>query len=371
MKQLKVSLARRIDDSYQINIGEGILDRMGISLGKSGTAGHCVVITDSVIDALHGERVQKALEKAGLRIERIVLSPGEETKTLASVLAIAERLISLGADRQTTLIALGGGVVGDLTGFAASIYMRGIPFVQVPTTLLAQVDSSIGGKTGVDALSGKNILGTFQQPRGVFIDTEFLKTLPDTTFRSGFSEIIKYGAIENPLLLDYIEKAAGENGLRNPSFLTKIVLESCRIKKNIVELDEREKGLRRILNFGHTIGHAVEATSGYKLSHGEAVAIGMTAAVRLSEKLHGLTVNDGKRICAAIRAVGLPCMIPREMELSEIISRLSLDKKAQLNFPKKADKTINFVMIRALSKPFIQGGIPEEVLRETLEELSA
>jgi len=376
MKQLKVTLKRSCDDSYQIHVGAGILDRTGLILGKSGTARRCVVVTDSNIDALHGERVQRALEKSGLQIERIVLPPGEETKTIASVLAVAERLLALGADRQCLLVALGGGVIGDLTGFVASIYMRGIPFVQMPTTLLAQVDSSVGGKTGIDAASGKNILGTFHQPQGVFIDTEFLKTLPDAVFRSGFAEVIKYGAIENPTLLDDIEKAAGENGLRDPSFLARIVVESCRIKKSIVELDERERGLRRILNFGHTIGHAVEATSGYKLSHGEAVAIGMAAAVRLSEKLHGLPADDGKRITAALHSVELPCRIMDSklrfsagMDIDAILTRLSMDKKAQLNVHKKEGKIINFVMLRGLGKPFIKGGIPEEILRETLEEL--
>ncbi|MCK9364668.1 MAG: 3-dehydroquinate synthase [Syntrophales bacterium] len=370
MRKLELTLKKSRDDSYQINIGEGILDWAGMTLGKSGTASHCVVVTDSTIDALHGERVQKALEKAGLRIERIVLPPGEETKTMASVLEVAERLISLGADRQTLLVALGGGVIGDLTGFVASLYMRGIPFVQMPTTLLAQVDSSIGGKTGVDAVSGKNILGTFYQPQGVFIDTEFLKTLPDAIFRSGFAEVIKYGAIENPSLLKDIEKAAGKNGLRDSSFLTSIVIEACRIKKSIVELDEREGGLRRILNFGHTIGHAVEATSGYKLSHGEAVAIGMAAAARLSEKLHGLPAGDGERIKSVLRAVGFQYMIPAGIDIDAILARLSMDKKAELNVHEGGGKIINFVMIRRLGKPFIQGGIREEILRETLEELS-
>ena len=398
MKKLELTLKKSRDDSYQIHIGEGILDWTGMALGKSGTVRRCVVVTDSAIDALHGERVQKALEKAGLQIERIVLPPGEETKTIASVVAVSERLISLGADRQTLLVALGGGVIGDLTGFVASLYMRGIPFVQMPTTLLAQVDSSIGGKTGVDAASGKNILGSFYQPRGVFIDIEFLQTLPDAIFRSGFAEVIKYGAIENPTLLKEIEKTAVKNGLRDSAFLTRIVAESCRIKKSVVELDEREGGLRRILNFGHTIGHAVEATSGYKLSHGEAVAIGMAAAARLSVKLHGLPAGDGEKIEAAIRAVGLPSMIPAGMDSDAILAKLSMDKKAELNVRKAelnvhkaelnvrkaelnvhkaelhvhkgGEKIINFVMIRRLGEPFVQGGIREEILRETLEELS-
>ncbi len=369
MKKLDVTLDRRRNDSYQIHIGEAILDWTATVLGRSGIARRCVVITDSAIDALHGERVHKALEKSGLRIDRIVLPPGEEAKTIDSVLIVAEKLIALGADRQSLLIALGGGVIGDLTGFTASLYMRGIPFVQMPTTLLAQVDSSIGGKTGVDAAGGKNMLGTFHQPWGVFIDTGFLKTLPDAIFRSGFAEAIKYGAIENPALLDDIAKAAAENSLRDSSFLERIIVESCRIKKTIVELDEREGGLRRILNFGHTVGHAIEAASGYKLSHGESVALGMNAATRISQKLYGLPAQDAEKITTAIRAVGLPGTIPVSLATDDILARLSMDKKAQHNVHKKEGKTVHFVMIRGLGKPFIQGGLPEKVIAETLEEL--
>lgn len=367
MKELTVKLQGYRDDSYPIHIGEGILERVGISLAKSGMGRRCVVVTDSIVDSLHGDRVQSALEMAGLDIDRIVLPPGENAKTIDSVVAAAERLTLYGADRRTLLIALGGGVIGDMTGFAASIYMRGIPFIQMPTTLLAQVDSSIGGKTGVDAASGKNMLGTFYQPKGVYIDVAFLNTLPEDVFRSGFAEVIKYGAIENPALLDDLEKAAARNRLRDSLFLSHVVYESCQIKKGIVELDEREGGLRRILNFGHTVGHAVEAASGYRLSHGEAVAIGMTAAVRLSGKLHGLPAAEGQRIAAAINAVGLPVKIPADLAINDIIARMALDKKAQRDPDKKGRNTIQFVMISALGKPFMHSAIPEEMLRETLE----
>jgi 3-dehydroquinate synthase len=366
MNELKVTLKGRRDDSYRIHVGEGILEKAAMEIARSGIARRCVVVTDNTVDALHGQRVQAALEKAGLRIDRFILPPGEENKTIESVVAIAACLTSLGADRQTLLVALGGGVIGDMTGFAASIYMRGIPFVQMPTTLLAQVDSSIGGKTGVDAVSGKNMLGTFHQPRAVFIDIDFLKTLPEEIFRSGLAEAIKYGAIENPALLYDIEKAASENALRNVSFLLRIVHESCRIKKGIVELDEREGGLRRILNFGHTIGHAVEAASGFVLSHGEAVAIGMTAATRLSEKLHGLPFEEGERIISAIRAVGLPCMIPADIGIDAVIAKLSLDKKSRDDVHKKDRKVINYIMISRLGKPFAHAAIDDDILRETL-----
>jgi len=364
MNKIKVNLDRRICNSYEIHIGERILDRLGLILVKNNWADRYVIVTDTQIDALHGERVEAALKKAELRIDRITVPPGEEAKEMRSVLSVVEKLIALGADRSTALIALGGGVIGDLTGFTASLFMRGIPVVQIPTTLLAQVDSSIGGKTGVDTDAGKNLLGAFHQPKGVFIDLDFLKTLPDEQFRSGLSEVIKYGAIEAPDLLNTIEAAAAAGGLREPSFLEKIVTTACRIKKGLVELDEQDRGIRRILNFGHTVGHAVEAASAYFLSHGEAVAIGMVAAASFSEQLHRLPADDRRRIVSAIRAAGLPDRIPGNLDLDQIGSRITKDKK------KKGD-TVHFVLLKKLGIPIVNGGIPEEMLKKTLEGLHA
>lgn len=362
MNHFNVNISGKSDHSYEIYIGEEILDRIGMLLPTDRRTERYVIVTDTRIDALHGERVQAALEKMDLRVDRITVPPGEEAKGIGTVLAVTDRLTALGADRQTVLIALGGGVIGDLTGFAASIYLRGIPVIQIPTTLLAQVDSSIGGKTGVDTTAGKNLLGTFNQPRGVFIDIAFLKTLPDEMFKSGLAEVIKYGIIESPGLLDDLERAAANGGLRESAFLERIITTACRIKKSIVELDERDRGLRRILNFGHTVGHAVEAASGYTLSHGESVAIGMIAAARLSGRLHGLPAEEVARIEAVVRSVGLPAQIPAEMDLEEILSRLSHDKKRE-------GGTIHFVMIRKLGTPFVNGGIPEEILWDALKGL--
>jgi 3-dehydroquinate synthase len=361
MKRIEVGLRRNIDDSYQVYIGEGILERVGMVLGADGSADRHVIITDSNVEELHKKRVQEAFEKTGLRTDCITIAPGENAKEISTVVDLAEKLLSLGADRKTMVIALGGGVVGDLTGFTASIYMRGIPFVIMPTTLLAAVDSSIGGKTGVDAASGKNMLGTFYQPKKVFIDLDFLETLPDAVFRSGLAEAIKYGAIESPEMLDRIKKAAEKGALRKIGFLKRLVAESCMIKKRIVELDEHDYGLRRILNFGHTTGHAIEAASGYLLSHGESIAIGMAIAARLSEKLHGLPATSRKMITETINAVGLSDVIPPTVGAEDIIARLSMDKK------KEGGKT-NFVMLRRLGEAFVNGGIQEEILRETLEE---
>ena len=361
MKRMEVGLRRNIDDSYEVYIGEGILERIGMILGTDGGADRHVIVTDSHIEELHKKRVQDAFEKTGLRTDCITVPPGEGAKDISTVVDLAEKLVALGADRKTRLIALGGGVVGDLTGFTASIYMRGIDFVMMPTTLLAAVDSSIGGKTGVDAAAGKNMLGTFYQPKKVFIDLDFLETLPDAVFRSGLAEAVKYGAIESPKMLDDIKKAANKGNLRDIAFLKRLVTESCMIKKRIVELDEHDRGLRRILNFGHTTGHAIEAASGYLLSHGESVAIGMAVAARLSEKLHGLPAASRKMIAETIRAAGLSDVIPPNISADDIVARLSADKK-------KEGEKIHFVMLRRLGEAFVNGGIPEDILRETLEE---
>jgi 3-dehydroquinate synthase len=362
MNKIKVTLDRKTVNSYDIHIGEGILDRMAMILAKSNWAQHYVIVTDDQVGAMHGHRVQAALEKTNCRTERITVTAGEAAKEIGTVLAVTEKLTLLGADRSTALIALGGGVIGDLTGFVASIYMRGIPVIQIPTTLLAQVDSSIGGKTGVDTAAGKNLLGAFHQPKGVFIDSAFLQTLPDAQLRSGLAEVIKYGAIEAPEILDDIEAASASGGLREVAFLERIIVTACRIKKDIVELDERDQGLRRILNFGHTVGHAVEAASGYTLSHGESVAIGMVAAAILSERLRYLSAKDRQRIESAIRAVGLPDRIPGGLNLEEIRSRIARDKK-------KEGEVVHFVLLKELGIPFVNGGIPEEILKETLEGL--
>jgi 3-dehydroquinate synthase len=364
MNKVKVNLDRKMGNSYEIHIGEKILDRMGMILARNNWAGRYIIVTDSRVDALHGERVQAALGKTDIRVERITVPPGESAKEMRTVLAVTEKLIALGADRSTGLIALGGGVIVDLTGFVASIYMRGIPVIQIPTTLLAQVDSSIGGKTGVDTDAGKNLLGTFYQPKGVFIDLSFLETLPDDQFRSGLAEVIKYGVIDSPSLLDDIESAVESGGLQETPFLEKIITAACRIKKEFVELDERDRGLRRMLNFGHTVGHAVEAASGYSLSHGQSVAIGMIAAADLSERLHHLPADEGRRIAAVIRAVGLPDRIPGGMDLEEVRSRMTKDKK-------KSGGTIHFVLLRKLGVPVVDGAVPEKILKKTLEGMQS
>jgi 3-dehydroquinate synthase len=362
MKKIRVALDKCTASSYDIYMGRDIIDRIGVVLNKGNWAKRYVLITDSQVGALHGKRVGDTLQKLDLKVDFIEFPFGESSKNIETCLQVVDRLIALGVDRHSALIALGGGVVGDMTGFLASIYMRGIPFFQIPTTLMAQVDSSIGGKTGIDLPAGKNLLGTFYQPKAVFIDLNFLQTLSDREFNNGLSEILKYGIIEDQELLESLNQ--GIPALRDPdsSLLEGIIAKSCRIKKRIVELDEKEGGLRRLLNFGHTMGHAVEAESGYRLSHGEAVAIGMVCVVVLSEKLGYCPSSDRERIESLVRSLGLPCRIPKDLETEDILSRMGKDKK-------KEGDVLPFVLLKKIGMPFINGGVPEKVIRETIEAL--
>jgi 3-dehydroquinate synthase len=295
-------------------------------------------------------------------IGMITFPAGEGSKNIRTILGIMDELLASGADRSSGLIGLGGGVTGDITGFAASIFMRGLPYVHIPTSLLAQVDSSIGGKTAVDLPAGKNLMGTFYQPKMVLTDLLLLETLPEKEFANGVAELLKYGFIDDLELLDLLETGKEKLMGKDPEFLEKIVTRSCRIKKGIVEIDETEKGIRRFLNFGHTVGHAVEAESGFSLAHGEAVAIGMIAAARISERMNYLTAGEARRIESMVKALGLPHRIPREFSTDSILSRLKVDKK-------KSGNKVHFVLLKSLGVPFVNGGVAQELVREVTEEL--
>ena len=312
--------------------------------------------------ALHGQAVHDALAVMGLDPELIEIPSGEAAKSIHTCLEVVEKLIQAGADRTSALIALGGGVVGDITGFIASTYMRGIPYVQVPTTLLSQVDSSIGGKTAIDLPTGKNLMGSFHQPKAVFIDLSFLQTLPEREFKSGLAEIVKCGIIDDPALFATLESAADEIARRDVDFLEKIIARTCQIKKGMVELDETDKGMRRYLNFGHTIGHALEAESDYRLSHGESVSVGMIAAALLSERLNYLPSSERVRIAAMVADLGLPHRVPGNSSAEGILSRLKVDKK-------KSGEKVNFVLLKRLGMPFINGGVPRDLIRDVIEEM--
>lgn len=364
MKKIKVNLDRRQSQSYVISIGYDIFDRIALMIAGSRIASRYVVVTDDGIAALYGESLVAYLQKMGVRSDMIVFPAGEKSKNIQSVLEIAGRLIDLGVDRGSALISLGGGVTGDLTGFVSSVYMRGVPCIQVPTTLLAQVDSGIGGKTGIDLPQGKNLIGTFSQPAGVFIDIKCLETLPEAEYRSGLAEVVKYGVIDGKAFFEQLETGVDAVLSRDRSSLEEIVRRACTIKKGIVEMDEREQGLRRILNFGHTVGHALEAASGYTLSHGSAVAVGMIAEARISQRLHGLPLQEGERIEQLIASLGLPCRVPEGLAMPDILAALKRDKKKEGNI-------VNFVMLKKIGLPFVNGGVPDEIVQETIEGLQS
>jgi 3-dehydroquinate synthase len=359
MNRIKVHLDKKTSSSYEIYIGKAIMDRVGLICNKQKWASRYICITDAHVLSLHGEQVQQTLREKGLKIDMIDFPPGEASKDIKTCLSICDQLMAMGADRQSALIALGGGVVGDITGFVASIYMRGIPYIQVPTTLLAQVDSSIGGKTGIDLPFGKNLLGTFYQPKAVFIDLAFLQTLEPQEMKNGLAEVVKYGIIDDPGLFSILETRAQTITNRDMELLQEIVARSCRIKKGVVEIDEQEKGMRRILNFGHTIGHAIETESGYSIPHGDAVSMGMVAASILSERMHYLAAGECEKIIALIKAIKLPHRIPANLSPEGIFAHMKGDKK-------KAGDTLNFVLLKKIGIPFVTDGVPEQLIRETI-----
>jgi len=364
MRSLKVNLDKKSLSSYEIRIGKGIIDRMLLLIAKNHKAARYVMVTDSNVGRLYGQAMLDAMTQAGMKASLVEIPAGESSKNMATVMDIAARLLALGADRGTLLIALGGGVVGDLTGFIASVYMRSVPYIQIPTTLIGQVDSSIGGKTAVDLPQGKNLLGTFYQPRAVFADVKFLETLPEKEFQNGLAEIIKYGIIEDEKLFKLLEEDMEAVKGRDPERLLKMIETCCRIKKSIVEIDEREQGLRRILNFGHTLGHALEASSKYELSHGEGVALGMIAAAKLSVKMQYLPEGESIRVERVIERAGLPTRMDAALATDAIISRLKSDKK-------KKDDVVHFILIKKIGMPFVSGSVSDRMIGDVLEEMKA
>lgn len=329
--KVQVGLGKR---SYDIRIGAGLLAQIGFFLREAGLDGHpWAIISDDQVGGLYANQVRQSLTEYGIHSELLIFPHGEASKRLQTVEMLAKQLLDLGFDRNSGLLALGGGVTGDLTGFLASIYMRGIPFVQVPTTLLAQVDSSVGGKTGVDMEQGKNLLGTFYQPLAVFIDTNTLSSLPKEEFAGGMAEVIKYGVILDTDFFAWLDQHAEGILALEPAFLMEMISRCCAFKAQVVEQDEREDGFRRVLNFGHTIGHALELVSGYRLSHGHAVAIGMCAAASLSVRTAYASATLVADISALVRRFGLPTTIPAEYGKAtlrtELWAALKADKKKQ------------------------------------------
>ncbi len=315
------------DRSYPIILERGLLGRIGSDLRERNSAKRYGVISDDHVAGLYGRQLMDSLAGAGISAEIITLPRGEASKNLQTTGMLASRLADLGFDRKDGLIALGGGVTGDITGFLASIYMRSIPFIQVPTTLLAQVDSSVGGKTGVDIPEGKNLLGTFYQPGAVYIDTGVLQTLSEDELLGGLAEVIKYGVIADADFFRFLQDNRHKILNLDEKTITDTITRCCEIKAWVVEQDEREGGLRRILNYGHTIGHAIEAASDFKLIHGLAIAVGMCIAAKLAVRTGHLAPDEAEKIIRLIHDFSMPTTIPDNLDRKKIKGYLQTDKK--------------------------------------------
>ncbi len=352
---------------YNVTIQPRGLQQLGqhcqqLKLGKK-----IVVVSNPVIFKHYGQIVVDSLATAGFAVTTCILPAGERYKTLASIRKIYDVAIDQRLERSSTILALGGGVIGDMTGFAASSWLRGINFIQVPTTLLAMVDASIGGKTGVNHPQGKNLIGAFYQPRLVMIDPEVLKTLPNREWRAGMAEVIKYGIIWDAELFQMLEQAGKLDRLSqvSPELLADILRRSAQSKVDVVSQDEKESGIRAILNYGHTIGHAIESLTGYKVvNHGEAVAIGMVVAGQLAVKAQLWTNADAVRQDTVIRNTGLPILLPSGINIDEIVAALSLDKKVQAG-------QVRFIMPTKIGAAIVTDQITNQDVRDVLQPMNS
>jgi 3-dehydroquinate synthase len=329
MEKVRVSLKKTEDRSYEIVIGEDILKRIPPDLGKEKSFYSCVIITDSVVSSLYGQELLTILKNSGLNSHLISFPAGETHKNRDTKAWIEDEMSKLKIGRDSCIIALGGGVVGDVAGFVAATYNRGLPYIQAPTTLVASVDSSIGGKTGVDTPYGKNLIGAFYQPWRVYIDVNTLRTLHEKEIREGLAEVIKYSAIKDEKLFEYLEKNIERVFSFTPTVLVHIIKRCCEIKGEVVELDEKESNLRKILNFGHTIGHAIENTSNYEISHGEAISIGMVMEGEIGVELGFWNKSELMRLLALLTRAGLPIKLHKSLDLTRTLDTMKLDKKAR------------------------------------------
>ena len=349
--------------SYQIYIGAGILDTLGTRCAEVGLRGKVLIITDENVGKLYADAAGQSLESAGFGVETVTLPAGEQTKCGEQVARLYSRCIEAGLDRKSFIVALGGGVIGDLAGYVAATYLRGIPFVQVPTSLLAMVDSSVGGKTGINLPEGKNLVGAFYQPELVLADLDTLRTLPIREYRAGLAEVVKYGIIYDAPFFDLLEENIdGLLQVENGELLARIVGRCCEIKADVVAQDEREGGLRAILNFGHTAGHALEKVAGYgEYVHGEAVAIGSVFAARASVQLTGLAQSDCDRIEKIFRDLKLPVSAPG-YDWTGLRKALAVDKKTEGGMPR-------FVLASEIGTVSIGNEIPESLMEQLWNEL--
>jgi 3-dehydroquinate synthase len=354
MQVLNVNLGAR---SYPIYVGAAILARAGELLRQAGLSGRVAVVTNPTVAQLFLDSIDRALKQAGFEVAPILVPDGEEHKNIHSLQTVYDRLIEARLERKSCVLALGGGVIGDLAGFAAATYLRGVPYVQVPTTLLAQVDSSVGGKTAIDHVQGKNLIGAFYQPKLVLIDVAALMSLPRRELIAGLAEVIKYGVIEDAALFARLESEIEKLLQLDSERLIETIVTCCAIKARVVEADEREDDYRAVLNFGHTIGHALEAVTGYsEFLHGEAVGVGMVKAAALSAQQGFCDRPTVERIENLIKRAGLPAEIPAQVSLPSLIQAMEVDKKA-------AGGKIKFVMCAGLGRTQFDWLSPSEILQ--------
>lgn len=363
-RKVSVDIAGR---PYPIHIGPGLLPRANTYISPLLRNRRCAIVTDDVVAGHHLDMLVAALESDGVECRPVVLPNGERTKSFAELEKLCSRLLSAGLDRSDVLVALGGGVIGDLAGFAAAIALRGIAFVQIPTTLLAQVDSSVGGKTGINTPEGKNLVGAFHQPALVLADTDVLATLPERHMRGGYAETVKYGLIRDHGMFEWLERDGPALLAGDPALLARAVEASCRHKAEIVAEDETEKGVRALLNLGHTFGHAFEAQTGYsdRLIHGEAVALGMAMAFRLSVRLGLCSGQDAVRMEKHLRAVGLPTRVPDiggdVGTADRLIAHMAKDKKAVGN-------RLTFILARGIGDAFVTRDVDADDLHQFMTD---
>ncbi len=366
MATVDVSLGER---SYQVHVANGALDRVGYFCERRRMSGKAAVITDSNVCSLYAERLIQSLQDAEYDYSLHVFDAGEQSKNLSTVEMLVNEMVEAGHDRSSFVIALGGGVVGDMAGFIASIYYRGIPFIQVPTTVMAQVDSSVGGKTAVDISAGKNLIGAFYQPRLVVADPTTLLTLSPRVMREGMAEMVKHAAISTPRMLQNLQRLADEIdlgfSLTTIEHLPTLIAENIEIKARIVEADEKEtQGVRAFLNFGHTLGHGIEASVPYgELLHGEVVSLGIRAALFLSAKYKGISEKDSKEILRTLKVLELPLELPSHIDIDTALAKTATDKKF-------CSGNIRFVLLSNLGSPVLSDKVTTQDLKDALLHLT-
>ena len=360
MRKVKVDLGK---NSYDIYIGNGLDNYITNFTSSAKFSKKAMLITDSNVEKIFSGEIRLALESAGLEVKSVTIPAGETSKSLAEAEKIFTAAIEFGLDRKSAIFALGGGVVGDLTGFIAATYLRGVPFVQIPTSLLAQVDSSVGGKVGVNHTLGKNLIGAFYQPKAVFIDINMLQTLLSREIASGLGEIVKYGIIRDSELFKYIEDNAYKILALEDDVMEHVIARSCEIKADVVSKDEKEGGLRRILNFGHTMAHAIEEATGYsKYVHGEAVAIGMIGAAHISRSLGKIDDSTFERLQNLIDKLGMVSRI-KDCDVDEMFKAIFRDKKT-------INGKIHWVLMDSIGKVSIESDVPDDVVKAAFDYIS-